>query len=162
MIRISKDEYYLNIALEVSKRSTCLKRHYGCVIVKNDEIIATGYNGSPRGTNNCIDMKYCRREKLNIPRGQNYEMCRAVHSEMNAIINASHDEMIGSTLYMYGYDVVNNCLVENLDCCQMCKKIIINAGIETVIFARPNNTFEQIKVNDWVINDETLTDKMGY
>lgn len=161
-LRPSKHEYYLNIAKEVASRATCLRRKYGAVIVKNDIIISTGYNGAPRGTDNCIDLNYCRRDKLNIPRGENYELCRAVHSEMNAIINAEREKMIDSTLYLYGEYASNGNIVENLDSCQLCKKIIINAGIKTVIFARPNNEYYIVDVNDWIINDETLTDKKGY
>ena len=159
--RPDKYNYYLNIAKEVSSRSTCLRKHYGCVIVKNDIIISTGYNGAPRQTKNCIDLDYCRREQMNIPRGQCYELCRSVHAEMNAIINAKREEMIDSILYLYGCDI-NGDIIENLDSCQMCKKIIINAGIKKVVFARSNNNYSMINVIDWVVNDETLTDKMGY
>jgi len=159
--RPSKHVYYLNIAKEVSTRSTCLRKKYGSVIVKNDTIISTGYNGSPRLTMNCIDLGYCRREQMNIPRGERYELCRSVHSEMNAIINAEREKMIDSTLYLYGSDIDGN-IIENLESCQMCKKIIINAGIKYVVFARPNDNFIIKEVNDWIINDETLTDKMGY
>lgn len=161
-LRPSKVNYYLNIAKEVSTRSTCLRRKYGAVLIKNDVIIATGYNGSPRGTKNCIDLNECRREKLNIPRGQCYEMCRALHAEQNCIINAGRNDMIDSDLYLYGVDTNTNQVVENLDSCQLCKKMIINAGIKKVIFARENNQYEIKDVNDWIINDETLTDKFGY
>ena len=159
--RPTKHNYYLNIAKEVSTRSTCLRKRYGSVIVKNDIIISTGYNGAPRQTKNCIDLNYCRREQMNIPRGQCYELCRSVHSEMNAIINAEREKMIDSTLYLYGSDTNGN-IVENLDSCQLCKKIIINAGIKRVIFARPKNLFVIQNVKDWIENDETLTEKMGY
>lgn len=158
--RPSKIHYYLNIAKEVASRSTCLRKKYGCVIVKNDIIISTGYNGSPRGTKNCIDLNYCRREQMNIPQGQCYELCRAVHAEMNAIINAEREKMINSTLYLYGCDSSGN-ILKNIDSCQMCKKLIINAGIEKVVFALPNK-YKISNVQHWVDNDETLTDKMGY
>ena len=161
-IRPDKINYYLNIAREVCTRSTCLRRKYGALLIKNDTIIATGYNGSPRGTKNCIDLRECRREKLNIPRGTCYEMCRSLHAEQNCIINASRNDMIGSDLYLYGIDVNSNDIVENLDSCQLCKKMIINSGIKRVIFARPNNQYEIKDVSEWVINDETLTDKFGY
>lgn len=161
-IRPNKINYYLNIAKEVSTRSTCLRKKYGAVLIKNDTIISTGYNGSPRGTKNCIDLKECRREKLKIPRGQCYEMCRSVHAEQNCIINASRNDMINSDLYLYGVDVKTNELIDNLDSCQLCKKMIINAGIKRVICARPNNLFEIKDVNQWIENDETLTDKFGY
>ena len=98
MKRISKDEYYLNIAREVSKRSTCLKRHYGCVIVNEDIIVATGYNGSPRGAENCCDRGYCKRAKE--ARYSNYEECDSVHAEQNALMATSRDRLIGATLYL--------------------------------------------------------------
>ena len=161
-LRPSKINYYLNIAKEVCTRATCLRRKYGAVLIKNDTIIATGYNGSPRGTKNCIDMGECRREKLNIPRGQCYELCRSLQAEQNCIINASRNDMIDSDLYLYGMDVSTNEIVKDLDSCQLCKKMIINAGIKRVIFARPNNQYEIKDVSEWVINDETLTDKRGY
>ena len=161
-IRPSKISYYLNIAKEVSTRATCLRKKYGAVLIKNDTIISTGYNGSPRGTKNCIDMNECRREKLNIPRGQRYELCRSLHAEQNCIINASRNDMIDSDLYLYGIDVSTNEIVNDLDSCQLCKKMIINAGIKQVIFARPNNQYEIKEVSEWVMNDETLTDKFGY
>lgn len=161
-IRPSKISYYLNIAKEVSTRATCLRKKYGAVLIKNDTIISTGYNGSPRGTKNCIDIHECRREKLNIPRGQCYEMCRSIHAEQNCIINASKNDMMDSDLYLYGVDASTNKIIDNLDSCQLCKKMIINAGIKSVIFARPNNEYEIKNVSEWVINDETLTDKFGY
>ena len=161
-LRPDKVNYYLNIAKEVSTRSTCLRRKYGAVLIKNDIIIATGYNGSPRGTKNCIDLGECRREKLNIPRGQCYEMCRSIHAEQNCIINASRNDMIDSDLYVYGIDVSTNKIVNDLDSCQLCKKMIINSGIKRVIFARPDNNYEIKNVSEWVANDETLTDKFGY
>lgn len=160
--RPNKIKYYLNIAKTVATRSTCLRRNYGAIIVKDDCIIATGYNGSPRGTANCIDLNECRREKLNIPRGQCYEMCRAVHAEQNCIINAKRSDMIGSTLYLYGLNANNGSLIENLDSCQLCKKLIINSGIEQVIIPISETEYKIIKVVDWISKDETLTDKFGY
>ena len=100
MERPDKINYYLDIAETVSKRSTCLRKHYGAIIVKNDVIISTGYNGAPRGRKNCSDINYCMRDALHIPRGERYEMCRSVHAEANAIIAADRDKMLGSTLYM--------------------------------------------------------------
>lgn len=161
-IRPDKINYYLNIAKEVCTRATCLRRKYGAVLIKNDTIISTGYNGSPRGTANCIDLGECRRERLNIPRGQCYEMCRSLHAEQNCIINASRNDMIDSDLYLYGMNVDTNNIVDDLDSCQLCKKMIINAGIKRVIFARPNNQYEIKDVSEWVMTDETLTDKFGY
>ena len=132
MNRISKDEYYLNIAKAVSKRGTCLRRNYGAVIVKNDEIIATGYTGAPRGEENCCDINKCKREELNIPSGANYELCKSVHAEMNAMISASRKDMINSTLYLYGYDVKNNKTITAKPCL-ICSRLIKNAGIKKII-----------------------------
>ena len=132
MERIGKQDYYLSIAAAVAKRCTCLRRQYGAVIVKNDEIVATGYNGAPRGDENCCDVGSCWRERHNIPHGEQYEKCVAVHAECNAIISASRYEMLGSTLYLYGFeglDVVN----ENPVPCQICSRMIKNAGIAHVI-----------------------------
>jgi dCMP deaminase len=111
MERPDKINYYLDIAETVSKRSTCLRKHYGAIIVKNDVIISTGYNGAPRGRKNCSDINYCMRDALGIPRGERYEMCRSVHAEANAIIAADRDKMLGSTLYMSCIDPKTDSLV---------------------------------------------------
>ena len=132
MERITKRDYYLSIAAEVAKRSTCLRRQYGAVIVKNDEIIATGYNGAPRGDENCCDVGSCWRDRHNIPHGEQYEKCVAVHAEANAIISASRNEMIGSTLYLYGFEGFAK-PIDNPEPCIMCNRLIKNAGIEHVI-----------------------------
>lgn len=132
MARISKDEYYMNIAKAVSERSTCLRRHYGAVIVKNDEIIATGYNGSARGVENCCDKGTCWRDENNIPHGERYEMCLAVHAEQNAIISASRKDMIGSTMYIYGYDVKQDKTIPAKPCL-ICSRLIDNAGIDEIV-----------------------------
>ena len=131
MQRISKRDYYLSIAAEVSKRSTCLRRQYGAVIVKNDEIVSTGYNGAPRGEDNCCDIGTCWRERNNIPHGEQYEKCVAVHAEQNAIISASRREMLGATLYLAGFE--NGEPIRNAQPCVICRRLIKNAGIETVI-----------------------------
>ena len=131
MQRISKRDYYLSIAAEVSKRSTCLRRQYGAVIVKNDEIVSTGYNGAPRGEDNCCDIGTCWRERNNIPHGEQYEKCVAVHAEQNAIISASRREMLGATLYLAGFE--NGEPIRNAEPCMICRRLIKNAGIETVI-----------------------------
>ena len=132
MERISKRDYYLKIASEVAKRSTCLRRQYGAVIVKNDEIIATGYNGAPRGDENCCDVGSCWRDRHNIPHGEQYEKCVAVHAEANAIISASRNEMLGSTLYLYGFEGFDR-PIDNPEPCIMCSRLIKNAGIDHVI-----------------------------
>ena len=132
MERITKRDYYLSIAAEVAKRSTCLRRQYGAVIVKNDEIIATGYNGAPRGDENCCDVGSCWRDRHNIPHGEQYEKCVAVDAEANAIISASRNEMLNSTLYLYGFEGFDK-PIENPEPCIMCNRLIKNAGIERVI-----------------------------
>lgn len=133
MDRLSKDKYYLGIAEAVAKRSTCLRRQYGAIIVKNDEIISTGYNGAPRGEENCIDINYCYRESNNIPHGKEYESCVAVHAEQNAIISASRKDMIGSTLYLAGFENGEKLDSNILSPCKICMRMIINAGIEKII-----------------------------
>jgi dCMP deaminase len=162
MGRRDKHNYYLDIAETVLQRGTCLRRNYGSIIVKNDEIIATGYSGAPRRRKNCLDLGYCIREKLNVPRGQMYELCRSVHSEVNAIISASRHELIGSTLYLAGKDMKTGELVEHANSCAMCKKVIINAGIEQVIIRDTHDTYRYINVQDWIDNDETLEGETGY
>lgn len=129
-MRISKVEYYLNIARAVAKRSTCLRRQYGAVIVKNDEIISTGYNGSHRGADNCCDVGVCWREAHGIPHGEQYEKCVAVHAEQNAIISAARSDMIGSTLYLAGFEGEREIVGEP---CLICHKMIANAGIAKVV-----------------------------
>ena len=161
-MRKNKTDYYLDIAQSVSERSTCLRRRYGCVIINNDEIIATGYNGAPRGRKNCIDLNYCMRDELKIPRGERYEMCRSVHAEQNAIISSSRKELIGSTIYMVGVNVKDNSVEPKSTSCMMCKRVIINAGIEKVIVREPNNEHSVYLVEDWIKNDDSLIGEFGY
>lgn len=161
-VRPDKTNYYLDIAQAVAERGTCLRRNYGSIIVKNDEIISTGYTGAPRGRQNCIDLGVCMREKLDIPRGERYEMCRSVHSEANAIISASRDKMLGATLYLVGVDAKTKDFVERPSSCAMCKRMVINAGIKEVI-ARINKTeYIVYDVNDWIKNDDSLIGEFGY
>lgn len=162
MKRRDKINYYLDMAEVALERSTCLRRKWGAVIVKNDEIIATGYNGAPRGRENCIDLNYCMREKMNIPRGERYEMCRSVHAEQNAIISASRRDLMDSTLYMVGREVESNKYVLNARPCAMCKRVIINAGIKNIIVRNTKNEYEVIDVQEFIQNDETLEMKTGY
>ena len=162
MKRISKENYYLDIAQTVCERSTCLRKHYGAIIVKNDIIISTGYNGAPRGRKNCTDINYCYREELNIPRGERYELCRSVHAEANAIISASRDQMLGSTLYMSCEDGKTGELVSGTCSCMMCKRLIINAGIERVVVRNTSEEFTVYKVSDWIDDDDSLSGKFGY
>ena len=162
MQRISKENYYLNIAQTVLERATCLRRVYGAIIVKNDEIISTGYNGAPRGRRNCVDMGYCTRERLQVPRGERYELCRSVHAEANAIICASRRDMIGATLYLVGKEVPTGEYVKDAMCCSMCKRLVINAGIEKVIVRDDKERYRVIEVAQWIADDESLKGVLGY
>ncbi|MBO4439516.1 MAG: cytidine/deoxycytidylate deaminase family protein [Spirochaetaceae bacterium] len=162
MERRDKHNYYLDLAEIVSQRSTCLRRRYGAVIVKNDEVIATGYVGAPRGRKNCSDIGECIRQKMQIPRGERYELCRSVHAEVNAIISASRDKMIGASLYLTGLEMADGSYIKNASSCSMCKRTIINAGIETVYIRDDKDHFRVIPVSDWVENDESLEGKFGY
>ncbi len=162
MNRRDKVNYYLDIAETVSKRGTCLRRNFGAIIVKNDEIISTGYTGAPRGRKNCSDLGFCRREQLNVPRGTRYELCRSVHAEANCIISASRRDMIDSSLYLVGTDVKTGSLIENANSCSMCKRLIINAGIKEVIIRDTADDYRVIQVQDWVENDDSLSDELGY
>ncbi|MCI5513520.1 MAG: deaminase [Clostridia bacterium] len=161
MERVSKTNYYLDIAQTVAERSTCLRRNFGAIIVKNDIIISTGYNGAPRGRKNCNELGFCFREKLNIPRGERYELCRSVHAEANAIIAAPRDQMLGATLYMVCTNPDGE-LVPDTSSCMMCKRMIINAGITTVVIRDNKEKFRIISVTDWIENDDSLSGKMGY
>ena len=153
--RTSKQNYYLDIADSVLERSTCLRRKYGAIIVRNDEIISTGYNGAPRGRRNCSDLGRCTRESLNIPSGERYELCRSVHAEANAIISASRRDMIGGTLYLVGREAGSGDLTDAVPC-SMCKRTIINAGIKDVVARCADGSFHITDVNEWIENDETL------
>lgn len=161
MERRDKRNYYLDLAEMVSKRSTCLRRSYGAVIVKNDEVISTGYVGAPRGRQNCSDMGFCIRQQLGIPRGERYELCRSVHAEANAIISASRDKMIDSTLYLTGVET-DGSYVSNSCCCSMCKRMVINAGIREVVIRDDNEAYRVIPVTDWIDNDESVLGQRGY
>ena len=154
--RTSKQNYYLDIADSVLERSTCLRRKYGAIIVRNDEIISTGYNGAPRGRRNCSDLGYCTRENLHIPSGERYELCRSVHAEANAIISASRRDMIGATLYLVGRDARSNELLADAMSCAMCKRQVINAGIDRVVIRVDKNVYRTIPVSDWIENDDSI------
>lgn len=132
MSRITKDAYYLNIAEQVLERSTCLRRRYGAVIVNNDEIVSTGYNGSARGDVNCCDIGVCDRELNNVPKGERYEMCKAIHAEQNAIISASRKEMLGGTIYIVGKEADGS--YADGHPCLICDRMLRNAGIKRVVF----------------------------
>ncbi len=161
-MRIDKVNYYLDVAEAISERGTCIRRNFGAIIVKNDEIISTGYVGAPRGRKNCCDLKYCTREKLKIPRGERYELCRSVHAEQNAIISAPRNLMIDSTLYLVGKNYQDGEYVENARPCALCKRMIINAGIKEVIIRTSKTDYITIPVEDFIINDESLEGVKGY
>lgn len=156
MDRIDKINYYLDIAETVSKRGTCLRNNYGSVIVKNDEIISTGYTGAPRGRKNCIDLGVCRRQQNNTPSGSGYELCRSVHSEQNAIISSKRKDMIGSTLYLVGVNKRNGKYISDNKPCTLCKRMIINAGIERVVMRDDKDNYRIEEVQDWIDQDDTL------
>jgi dCMP deaminase len=160
--RISKHNYYLDIAQTVSERSTCLRKRYGAIIVKNDSIISTGYNGAPRGRANCNEIGSCMREKLQIPQGERYELCRSVHSEANAIIAASRENMLDSTLYMCCTDPKDGHIIGGINSCMMCKRLIINAGIKTVIIRDTEDEYRVIDTVSWIEDDDSLSGVLGY
>lgn len=162
MERRDKTNYYLDIAETVLERSTCLRRVFGAIVVKNDEIISTGYNGAPRGRVNCCDTGFCIREKLNIPKGQRYELCRSVHAEANAIISASRQKLINSVLYLACHDASTSKIDGNVEPCSMCKRLILNAGIEKVVIRKNKSDFKEITVSDWIENDDSLSENNGY
>ena len=159
--RPTKDLYYLAMAEVASTRGTCLRRRFGAVIVKDDRIVSTGYVGAPSGRQNCCDIGYCFREHHKIPSGTMYEKCRSTHAEMNAIINASKEEMQGAILYLVGVEPDGS--YTNADCCAMCKRVIINSGIEWVVAKQKNGMYNIIPVKEWIEHDDSLDiDHKGY
>ena len=159
MGRIDKINYYLDIAETVLERSTCLRSRYGAIIVHNDEIVSTGYNGAPRGRENCIDLGYCLREQLRVPHGERYELCRSVHAEMNAIISASRSECLGATLYLAGKNAATGEYLETVQPCSMCRRVIINAGIKKVVMRTGKDQYEVVNVQEWVFNDDSIHER---
>jgi len=155
-MRRDKINYYLDIAQTILERGTCLRRNYGAVIVKNDEIISTGFTGAPRGRKNCCDIKRCMREELQVPSGQRYELCRSVHAEQNAIISASRRDLLDSDLYLAGVDAKTGDYVKNATPCELCKRFIINAGIKRVIIRDDKDNYRVINVNEYIVNDDTV------
>ncbi len=162
MSRIDKENYYLDIAETVLERGTCIRRNYGAIIVNNDQIVSSGYVGAPRGRKNCIDLGTCIREKMNVQRGTRYELCRSVHAEANAIIHAPREQMIGGTMYLVGKEFDTGEYVKNANSCAMCKRMIINAGIKRVVVRNNKTDFTAIYVEDWIVDDDSLTGKEGY
>jgi dCMP deaminase len=161
-MRKDKENYYLDIAETVLERGTCLRRNFGAIIVKNDQIISSGYTGAPRGRKNCTDLGICLRESLSIPRGERYELCRSVHAEANAIIHASRNDMLGGSLYLVGKDAKTQEYVKNAAPCAMCKRLIINSGITRILIRNATGFFTATYIDDWIANDDSLTDRHGY
>ena len=159
MARIDKENDYLDIAQAALERSTCLRRCYGAIIVKNDEIISTGYNGAPRGRRNCGDLGYCTRQAMQIPSGERYELCRSVHAEANAILSAARSETIGATLYLAGRDAQTGELLPEATSCTMCRRFIINAGIQRVVIRRSPTEYSVVHVEDWIREDDSLPEE---
>ena len=162
MERRDKVNYYLDLAEAVSQRGTCLRKLYGAVMLKNDEVISTAKGGARRGRENGSDLVYCLRTQLGIPRGERYELCRSVHAEANAIICASRRDMIGATLYLVGKEVPTGEYVKDAMCCSMCKRLVINAGIEKVIVRDDKERYRVIEVAQWIADDESLKGVLGY
>lgn len=162
MERRDKINYYLDLAEMVSHRSTCLRRHYGAVIVSNDEVIATGYVGAPRGRKNCSDLGTCIRNELGIPRGERYELCRSVHAEANAIISASRKDMLGASMFLCGLEAETGRYIEKSSSCAMCKRMIINSGIAKVYIRDTRDEYRVVDVSEWIDNDDSLEGKFGY
>ena len=162
MERVSKENYYLDIAQTVAERATCLRRKFGAIIVKNDVIVSTGYNGAPRGRKNCSDLGFCYREQMQIPRGERYELCRSVHAEQNAIIAAPREQMLGATLYMACVSPENGEVVPGMNSCMMCKRVILNAGISRVIVRDTPTEYRVIDTQEWIENDDSLSGQFGY
>ena len=161
MARIDKSNYYLDIAGTVLERSTCMRKHYGAIIVQNDEIVSSGYNGAPRGRRNCGDLGWCTREAMNIPSGQRYELCRSVHAEANAIISAARREVIGATLYMVCRDPATGALIPGSTSCSMCRRLIINAGIARVVIRDTPEDYRVVDVQrDWVDEDDSVPEHL--
>jgi len=164
--RISKEEYYLGIAKEVSKRSTCFRRSIGAIIVRDDQIISTGYVGAPRKTRDSLEHGFCLRDKLQIPHGQRYELCRSVHAEQNAIINAARAgvSLLGGDMFIHGISAETEKTI-NAFPCFICKKMIINAGLNRIICSTADEAIIVFKVEDWAKDwreGDILDDKHQY
>jgi dCMP deaminase len=160
--RPNKDQYYLEIAEAVAQRSTCLSVCFGAIIVKDDQIISTGYVGAPRKTKDCMELGYCIRRRKNIPSGTGYEMCRSVHSEMNAIINAARAgvSLLGGDMYLHctKREADNTLKLVKAYPCLLCKKMIINAGIRRFVGHDEKGNIEEYYIDDWVKDWQTLED----
>jgi dCMP deaminase len=149
--RKSKHEYYLGIAKEVAQRSTCFRRSIGAIIIRDDQIISTGYVGAPRKTRDSFEHGSCLRDKLKIPHGQRYELCRSVHAEQNAIINAARAgvSLLGGDMYIYGKVYGDDTPIDAFPCF-ICKKMIINSGIDRVICSTSDGKMKIFNITDWI------------
>jgi dCMP deaminase len=149
--RISKDQYYLGIAKEVAKRSTCFRRAIGAIIIRDDQIISTGYVGAPRKTKSSFEHGSCLRDKLNIPHGHRYELCRSVHAEQNAIINAARAgvSLLGGDMYIFGSAPGESKPINAIPCF-ICKKMIINCGLNRVVCSGTEHKIMIFRVLDWI------------
>lgn len=164
--RTSKDLYYLDIAKEVSRRSTCFRRSIGAIIVRDDQIISTGYVGAPRKTKDSLEHGFCLRDKLGIPHGQRYELCRSVHAEQNAIINAARAgvSLLGGNMYIYGSDPDGEAPISALPC-YICKKMIVNCGLDRIVCSAADGGLQIFRVDDWIRDWQTrdiLDDERQY
>jgi len=169
MSRISKLEYYMNITKEVSRRATCFRARHGAIIVKDDQIISTGYNGAPRKTKDCFERGNCLRTEMGIPSGQRYEMCRSVHAEQNAIINSARAgvSLLGGVIYLYSekFDKENAYVPMDAYPCFICKKMIINAGLDEMVLSRADGSIKVYKIEEWVkdwAENDLIDDKEVY
>jgi dCMP deaminase len=165
--RPSKDQYYMDLAKSVSARGTCLKVEIGAVIIRDDQVVATGYVGSPRGTKSSLEHDFCLRRKLGIPSGQRYEICRSVHAEQNAIINAARSgtSVLGGDIYIYGHSKEGDKKALNAFPCFICKKMIINAGMKRCICSLEDGSFKIFEIDEWVEDwrkGDILDDKYQY
>ena len=164
--KLSKDEYYMNIAREVSRKSTCFRRIIGAIIIRDDQIISTGYAGAPRKTKDSLEHGFCLRDKLKIPHGQRYELCRSVHAEQNAIINAARAgvSLLGGNMYLYGSIPGKDGPIDALPCF-ICKKMIINAGLDLMICSTKEGNIVTFEVSDWADDwqkNDIVDDKQQY
>ena len=153
MNRPSKERNYLDRAKTVSERGTCIRRRYGAVLVVNDEEVGSGYVGSPRGAQNCIDVGFCPRQRAGIPSGERYDECNSVHAEQNVLISVARKDIIGGTLYLFGENIEDKKDVYfNVEPCRLCKRMIVNAGISTVVTSNLASDIKKIHVKDWLNN----------
>ena len=168
--RPSKDDYYLGLAVKISERSTCLRRHFGALIVKDDALVSSGYNGAPRGARDCLEDNSCLRKEMNIPSGERYELCKSVHAEQNAIINAARSgtSLMGGDMYIYGrIRDEEGGPGEVIDAfpCFICKKMLINCGLKKVICSLKDGGFQVFEVENWMkewSENDIIDDKFQY